>query len=350
MKLLKNIAFAAGLLCFRGNLYAGPASVKLSSLADSLIKGYLQKPEAAKATLAVFQFNCDDKLEKRRVGFAVSELMSHRFVADGTFTVVERGEIGKLLSEQKLQASGAVDSDTAVRLGKLAGAKILLLGNIQKVDGSYQVNARLVDAETSAVIVSAYEELQAEAFEDDAKPYLSLVPEEQALGIYFLYNKRSNSNSLAPGIYDGTYTMTPKAFTLAMIGAGVRYSPTAKLTADVSYMRSGDGAAATNATYSFRGILNVEALRAKLELRLNNSSKLAYYAGAGAVLYTLHICGKTMYYTPMASFRVEYRPQARIGISLAGNYDFHNEPAKPWGIKGALLDKFSLEPTLSVYF
>ena len=63
--------------CFCGDILefcreCGPASVKLSSLADSLIKGHLQKPGAAKATLAIFKFNCEKKFEERRIGFAVS--------------------------------------------------------------------------------------------------------------------------------------------------------------------------------------------------------------------------------------------------------------------------------------
>ncbi len=57
-------------MCFAGNAYAGPASAKLSALAESLIKGYAAKAGPTKTTLAVFPFTCDPKLEKQRVGFA----------------------------------------------------------------------------------------------------------------------------------------------------------------------------------------------------------------------------------------------------------------------------------------
>ena len=350
MKVVKHIAFAAILFCCGGSVYAGSASTRLSSLADTLIKGYLQKPPVDKATLAVFQFNCEKKLEERRVGFAVSELMSHRFVADGTFTVVERGELGKLLQEQRLHASGAVDSDTAARLGRLLGARGVLLGNVQRVDGKYQINARLVDAETSAVIASAYEELPVEAFEDDAGPYLSLVPIEQSLGIYFLYNMRFNSNSL-PSRNIGSGVLNPRSFSLGMIGGGMRYAPAAKVLVDVSYMRTAGAAAAANSSWDFQGKLDADVIRARLEMKLNDSRRLSYYAGAGAALYTLHMEGKTTYYAPTVSFRGEFRPQARVGLSLSCNYDLNRKPALMQGsAKGALLNKFYLEPALSVYF
>jgi len=161
MKLARWILFV-GMLVTPDILNAGTASRKLSSLADELIGGYLAKG-GGRATVAIFPLNCAVKLQKERVGFAMSELLSHRFVSDGTFTVLERGELEKLLGEQRLQASGAVDSDVAVKLGKVLGAKVLLLGNIQKVDGRYQVNGRLVDAETSAVIVSGYSEVGSSA-------------------------------------------------------------------------------------------------------------------------------------------------------------------------------------------
>lgn len=350
MGLLRLAVFTLAFAGFGWNANAGQASSRLSALSDSLIKGYLAKLGEAKATLAIFPFNCEEKLEKWRVGFAISELMSNRFVADGTFTVLERGEIGKLLNEQKLQASGAVDSDTAVRLGKLLGARLLLLGNVQKVDGRYQVNARLVDAETSAVMVSGYEELPIGAFEDDARPYLNLVPEEQALGIYFLYNTRYNSNDL-PSQSLGSGTLVPKEFTLAMMGIGMKYAPTTKLLADVSYLRTTADAVTANSWWDFQGKLAVDAIRARLEYRLNRSRRLMYYAGAGMTFYTMHMEGKTTYTSPMLSIRAEYRPQSRIGLSFSCNYDINNEPAIMQGsARGALLNKLSFEPSLSMYF
>ncbi len=359
MKIVMKSFFLFFAMCFAGDAYAGPASAKLSGLAESLIKGYAAKAGPTKTTLAVFPFTCDPKLEKQRVGFAASELMSHRFVADGNFMVVERGEIGKILSEQKLQASGAVDSATAVRIGKVLGAGTILPGNIQKVDGKYQVNARLVNAETSEVLVSGYEELDVSAFEDDARVYLSLVPETQTLGLYFLYNMRSNSNDLPAQTftdpYLGSQTVAPKSFSLGMIGGGIRYAPTAGTQVDLAYMGNGAGVYIDNGLF---GHMQVTVLRGLFGLRLKKTKKFTCYAGGGASSYSLDWIAKTTYHTPTAFIRLEFLPQSRIGISISGSYDLYGQPAKqklgwlnpPLTIKGGKLNKFSIEPTLSVYF
>lgn len=340
------------------NLYAGAASSRLSALSAELISGYGAKTGRAKTTVAVFPFNSETKLEKQRIGFAVSELMAHRFVASGNFTVVERGEIAKLLAEQRLQASGAVDSATAVKLGKLVGAGTLLLGNVLKVDGKYQVSARLVNAETAEVVASGYTELEALAFEDDARVYLNLVPEMQALGLYFLTNLRSNANDLPVQTYNTGYgpeTIIPKSFSLNMLGGGMRYAPSARTLVDVSYMGNGSGAKHDNGVY---GHLQVTSVRALLGYKLRNTGRLRYFAGVGGTSYSLDWTAKTTYYTPTVFFRLEFLPQARIGLSVAALYDFAAKTATqniswatpPAVAQGAKLNKLSIEPTLSVYF
>jgi hypothetical protein len=286
--------------------------------------------------------------------------MSHRFVAEAGFTVVERAEIGRLLGEQRLQVSGAVDSSAAVRVGKLLGAGVLLLGNIQKVGGRYQVNARLVDAESGVVLTSGYEELPIEAFQDDARLYLNLVPETQSLGLYFLYNFRHNTNDMPAQAYTNpfsglTSTIQPKSFNVKMLGGGLRYFPASKLLVDVAYMGDGGGAKMDN---GILGGLKVTSVRALVGVRIKNVSNLSCYLGGGVTSYSLDWTAKTSYYTPTAFIRAEYRPQARIGISISGSYDFYSKPAKqdlswanpPVTIKNGELNKFSIEPSLAIYF
>ena len=368
MKLLKNIVLASVISCCCGNLYAGPASARLSALADSLIKEYQAKTAASNTTLAAFPFSCDEKLTKQRVGFAVAELMSHRFVAEPGFTVVERGEINRLLAEQKLQASGATDSATAVRLGRVLGAGALLLGNINKVDGVYQVNARIVNAETGEVLSSGYTELSADAFADDAGVYLNLVPEREAIGIYLLYNYRHNSNSLpVRSVTPNTYTITnyPKGFDLALPGGGIRYSPFNKFMVDLSLMGNGARSKAGHTTYTWGGStysdnynVAVMAYRALLYYANPLSRRFGYYLGAGATLYSIHGGASVDYLTPTFSARFEFRPQSRIGVSLGLGYDLTSKSADSLldaineytRTDRARLSKLYVEPSVSVYF
>lgn len=364
MRLLKNIAFWLTVFCLAGDVHGGQASARLSSLSDSLIKNYLARGVQQKVSLAVFQFNCDEHLEKRRVGFAVSELMSHRFVADGTFTVVERGEIGKLLQEQRLQASGAVDNDVAVRLGQLAGASVVLLGNIQKVSGEYQVNARLVSVETGEVLASGYAELDERVFESDAYGYIGAISQTHPVGLYFLYNYRYNGNKLprSERAYAGeTYSYNPHAFSAGIPGIGLRYTPFPKVQLDVSFFTTGragvktakesiSGAYArtseiTTEIYVYRGILSYQKYL---------SRDLMCLAGLGISKYSLN-SDRDSYTSPMMHARLEYRLQRRIGLSLAANYDLTAKTFEGmrWmgeGVPLLKLSRFYFEPSLAIYF
>ena len=70
----------------------------------------------------------------------------------GQFDVVERQQLSTLLKEQELGASGRVDEATAVRMGKVLGARYMLLGNYMiQPDREMQVTTRLVDVNTGIV-------------------------------------------------------------------------------------------------------------------------------------------------------------------------------------------------------
>ena len=186
--LIKRFIVFITMIVFVFPLFAGTTTKKLSKLSEFLIKEYRVKIGNEKSIIAIFPFNTDERLSKQRVGFAISEMMSHKFISSDIFIVAERTELGRLITEQKLQVSGAVENETAVKLGKILAAKIILIGNVQKVAGKYQINARLVNVETSEVLTSGYEELSVESFNKTALLYLNLVPEEQTIGIYFSYN------------------------------------------------------------------------------------------------------------------------------------------------------------------
>jgi len=368
--MLRKYLLLSVVMLFAGDVYAGSASAKLSALADSLIKDYAAKGGAVKTTLAVFPLNCEPKLEKQRVGFAASEVMAHRFVADASFTVVERGEIGKLLSEQRLQASGAVDSGTAVRLGKLVGAGVVLLGNIQKVDGQYQVNARLVNAETSEVLVSGYAELDAGAFEDDARVYLNLVPQEQAIGIYAVFNYRYNRNNkpafveVAP---NNETTFKPRGFSSLMAGGGLLYRPSrhiqinAELTTSslgkdgyITRVSSYTGGYAGPSVYTEKQPLEMTMLSMGVVYVSELRGKWWYSAGLGLQNINAAVSNEKEN-PPVGAFvkaGLEFKPQSRVGFGLNIKYELRRTVFRSETSDNVLLklNPLSVESVLALYF
>jgi len=73
---------------------------------------------------------------------------------NGAMRIVERGALRELLDEQDLGASGRVDPQTAARLGRVVGARYVILGGFSDWFGEFRVDTRIVDTETTEVLWS----------------------------------------------------------------------------------------------------------------------------------------------------------------------------------------------------
>ncbi len=75
------------------------------------------------------------------------------FVNQDRFNLVSRGsELEAVLREQKLSATDLVDQKTAVRIGRLVAAEMILVGTIRETPDSIEVYARMINTETSAIM------------------------------------------------------------------------------------------------------------------------------------------------------------------------------------------------------
>lgn len=96
-----------------------------------------------------------DALQKGIAGMLISEL-----AANPGARVVEREQVQRILDEQNLGASGRVDPQTAARVGKLVGARYMVMGTFIDFYGDFRVDTRLVDTETGEVIKTQSERAQ----------------------------------------------------------------------------------------------------------------------------------------------------------------------------------------------
>jgi curli biogenesis system outer membrane secretion channel CsgG len=64
------------------------------------------------------------------VGKGVADLLVTKLVQNGTYSVIERKQIDKVLAEQNFGASGRVDDATAAKIGRILGVDVLILGSI----------------------------------------------------------------------------------------------------------------------------------------------------------------------------------------------------------------------------
>ncbi len=88
-----------------------------------------------------------DALQKGIAGMLISELAQNP-----SARVVEREDVQRLIEEQNLGAAGRVDPQTAAKIGKLVGARYVVLGTFIDFYGDFRLDARLVNVETSEIL------------------------------------------------------------------------------------------------------------------------------------------------------------------------------------------------------
>jgi TolB-like protein len=113
-----------------------------------LISCFIQSAYAAdiKPTVAVMDFESVGSEE--HLGKAVAEIMRTDLISTGRFLVLERSQLDKALSEQKLQKSGIIADKSVVELGKLLGANFIIIGSVVKMGTAYTINSRMIDMKT----------------------------------------------------------------------------------------------------------------------------------------------------------------------------------------------------------
>jgi curli biogenesis system outer membrane secretion channel CsgG len=68
--------------------------------------------------------------------------------------IVERDKLETILKEQKISNSKDFDPNTAVKVGKLLGAQIILTGGYFEMMGSLRIDARFIDVQTGKILKS----------------------------------------------------------------------------------------------------------------------------------------------------------------------------------------------------
>jgi curli biogenesis system outer membrane secretion channel CsgG len=108
---------------------------------------------------------------QERIGNAVKDMLTTEIAKTGCFVLVEREQLAKIMSEQALGQTGAVDEASAPKVGKLLGAEFVLIGSVtqfgvrtQASEGFFSdsktqfadatVDIKLVSVETGEITLS----------------------------------------------------------------------------------------------------------------------------------------------------------------------------------------------------
>lgn len=82
----------------------------------------------------------------------VTELVSE-LVRNGTFTVMERSQVDRILNEQNFQQGNRADASSAAKVGKLLGVDAIIIGSIIQFDRQNNKIAFGLKKETKAIVV-----------------------------------------------------------------------------------------------------------------------------------------------------------------------------------------------------
>ena len=124
-------------------------------------------PEKPKPTVAILYMDYTGKnedlvvLKKGLASMLISDLSTVP-----TVQIVERDRLQDIMDELQLGTSAKIDPATANKLGKLLGAKYMVLGGFFDLLGTLRVDARVVEVETGKVVKSVGAQGKEDAFID----------------------------------------------------------------------------------------------------------------------------------------------------------------------------------------
>jgi hypothetical protein len=100
------------------------------------------------STIAVLSVFSDD----RNISEYIIGELEYNLVNSGRFTVVDRRRLDQIRNEQNFQMSGDVSDDSAISIGYMLGANIVITGEITGVGSNQRLILKALDVRTAQII------------------------------------------------------------------------------------------------------------------------------------------------------------------------------------------------------
>jgi len=123
------------------------------------------KEKIPNKTIAVYGFEVIGKKGDPYARYA-TEKLTHEIVSEGELMVIERSRIDQVLKEQSLSLTGAVDSGTAAKIGKILSVDAVVIGTIHVSRDRTELIARVIQSEKGIILASAAERI--DSLSDDS--------------------------------------------------------------------------------------------------------------------------------------------------------------------------------------
>lgn len=105
-----------------------------------------------KFPIAILPFKERGKDATDDIGQKVTDLTFSHLVVDPELHLVDREDLKQVIAEAELNLSGLANSDTAIKIGNLTGAKLLVTGSVFYVNEDIYVVGKIIGTETSRVV------------------------------------------------------------------------------------------------------------------------------------------------------------------------------------------------------
>lgn len=127
--------------------------LRLRRLADELAAAARKLPTDPRyLRFAVLPFEAlDPRSKEQGLGLVIADEIASTLARDHRIPLVERAHLKAVLDEMALQQTGITDDARAVKLGEIANADMLIVGQVGLLGDSYQINARLLEVATAHV-------------------------------------------------------------------------------------------------------------------------------------------------------------------------------------------------------
>ena len=127
----------------------------VSPQSGSFISEKKNKPEIKTVDnyVAIFDFEVRDK--DKDISRPLADRVIHVFSQSDKYEVIDRGNMNKILGEQKFQMSGCVAQECKVEAGQILGVGKIVNGSVGLVGKTYYLTLQLIDVKTGKVELSA---------------------------------------------------------------------------------------------------------------------------------------------------------------------------------------------------
>jgi hypothetical protein len=107
--------------------------------------------------LAVFTFDeTNPQQPAPGWGATLAEMLTTALINSGSYRIIERQQLEKILEEQALGQSGALDSETAVVVGKIMSLDAVVVGSLSALTNVLEADARILNVETGEAIAATH--------------------------------------------------------------------------------------------------------------------------------------------------------------------------------------------------